>query len=95
MLNLRKPSNLALLCYMCTVWVLPEVALVLFFALLEARIARRAHRYRHGMGNNQAMARGHVIRRLDSNCTGNKTGKDDGEDGRVDEKLHDWLPPGG
>jgi hypothetical protein len=31
-LNLRKPLNLALLCYACIVWVLTEIALVLLFA---------------------------------------------------------------
>ena len=41
------------------------------------------------------MTRGHMIGRLGSYCTCNKTGEDDGEDGCVDEKFHDWLPPGG
>jgi hypothetical protein len=95
-LNLRKPLNLALLCYLCIVWVLAEIALVPLFALEPAStFARRAVRHRHGMGYDQAMARGHMLCRLDSYCTGDKTGEDDGEDGRVNEKFHGWLPPGG
>ena len=93
-LNLRKPLNLALLCYECIVWVLPEIALVPHFAL-EAAVTRSAGRYRHGVRCDQAMLRGHLISRLGSYCTGNKTGEDDGEDGCVNEKFHDWLPPGG
>ena len=96
MLNLRKPSNLALLCYLYMIWVLLEIALVLFFALPNAStVARRAHRYRHGVRYDQAMTRGHMLCRLDSYCTGDKTGEDDGKDGCVNEKFHDWLPPGG
>ena len=95
-LNLRKPLNLALLCYVCIVWVLPEIALVLLFALKPAStFARRAVRYRHGVRYDQAMSRVHVLCGLDSDCTGDETGEDDGEDGCVDEKFHDWLPPGG
>ena len=41
------------------------------------------------------MTRGHVVCRLGSYRTGDKTGEDDGEDGCVNEKFHDWLPPGG
>jgi hypothetical protein len=41
------------------------------------------------------MTRGHAVCGLSSYGTGDKTGKDDGEDGCVDEKFHDWLPPGG
>jgi hypothetical protein len=96
MLNLRKPLNLALLCYMDAVWVLLEVALVLLFGLLDAGpVAWRAHRHRHGVRHYQAMTRGHLLRRLDSDSTGDKTGEDDGEDGSVNEKFHDRLPPGG
>src|ERR1700759_990073 len=95
-LNLRKPLNLALLCYACIDWVLLEVALVLLFALQAAStFARRAIRYRHGVRYHQAMARGQVLCGLNSYCTGDKTGEDDGEDGCVNEKFHDWLPPGG
>ena len=94
MLNLRKPLNLALLCYAYPVWVLLEVALVLLFAL-ETALTRCAGRYRHGMLHDQAMIRSHVLSRLDSYCTGDKTGEDDREDGRMDEKFHGWLPPGG
>ena len=95
-LNLRKPLNLALLCYLCIVWVLTEIALVPHFALQPAStVARGAVRYRHGMRYDQAMTRGHMLRRFDSYCTGDKTGEDDGEDGCVNEKFHDWLPPGG
>jgi hypothetical protein len=95
-LNLRKPLNLALLCYQCIVWVLPEMALVPLFALEPAStFAWRAVRYRHGVRYDQAMTRGHMLCRLDSYCTGDKTGEDDGEDGCMDEKFHDWLPPGG
>jgi hypothetical protein len=94
MLNLRKPLNLALLCYVCIVWVLAEVALVLLFAL-EAALTRCAGRYRHGVRYDQAVTRGHVVCGLGSYRTGDKTGEDDGEDGCVNEKFHDWLPPGG
>jgi hypothetical protein len=94
MLNLRKPLKLALLCYLCIVWVLPEIALVLLFAL-EAALTRCAGRYRHGMRYDQAMIRGHILCRFDRHCTGDKTGEDDGEDGCMDEKFHNWLPPGG
>jgi hypothetical protein len=93
-LNLRKPLNLALLCYECIVWVLTEIALVPHFAL-EAAVTRFAGRNRHGVRYDQAMLRGHMIRRLGSYCTRDKTGEDEGEDGCVDEKFHDWLPPGG
>jgi hypothetical protein len=41
------------------------------------------------------MTRGHVFGRLGIYRTGDKTGEDDGEDGCVNEKFHDWLPPGG
>ena len=41
------------------------------------------------------MVGGDAVCRLNSYSTGDKTGEDDGEDGRVDEKFHDWLPPGG
>ena len=92
-LNLRKPLNLALLCYVCIVWVLREIALVLLFAL-QAAVTWSAGRYRHGVRYDQAMFRGHMGR-LGSYCTGDKTGEDDGEDGCVNEKFHDWLPPGG
>jgi hypothetical protein len=95
-LNLRKPLNLALLCYVCIVWVLPEVPLVLLFALKSAStVAWRAVRYRHGVRYDEAVIRGHVVCRLGSYCTGDKTGEDDGEDGCVNEKFHDRLPPGG
>src|ERR1700733_5773868 len=95
-LNLRKPLNLALLCYVCIVWVLTEIALVPRFALKSAStFAWRAVRYRHGVRYDQAMSRGHMFCRLDSYCTGDKTGEDDGEDGCVNEKFHDRLPPGG
>ena len=94
-LNLRKPLSLALLCYQCLVWVLLEIALVPHFAL-ETAVTRFAGRYRHGVRcGDEAMTRGHMIGRLGSYRTGNKTGEDDGEDGCVDEKFHDWLPPGG
>ena len=93
-LNLRKPLNLALLCYECIVWVLPEIALVPHFAL-EAAVTRSAGRYRHGVRYDQAMLCGHVDCGFGGYRTGNKTGEDDGEDGRVDEKFHDRLPPGG
>ena len=93
-LNLRKPLNLALLCYMCIVWVLPEVPLVLLFALKSA-VTRSAGRYRHGVRYDQAMARGHVDCGFGGYRTGDKTGEDDGKDGCVNEKFHDWLPPGG
>jgi hypothetical protein len=93
-LNLRKPLNLALLCYVCIVWVLLGIALVPHFAL-EAAVTRSAGRYRHGVRYDQAMTRGHMLNGLNSYCTGDKTGEDDGEDGRVDEKFHDRLPPGG
>ena len=41
------------------------------------------------------MTRGYTIGRLGSYRTGDKTGEDDGEDGCVNEKFHDRLPPGG
>ena len=91
-LNLRKPLNLALLCYLCIVWVLTEIALVPHFAL-KAAVTRPASRYRHGVRCDKAMTRGYTIGRLGSYRTGDKTGEDDGEDGCVNEKFHDWLPP--
>jgi hypothetical protein len=95
-LNLRKPLNLALLCYVCIVWVLPEVPLVLLFALKSAStFAWRAVRYRHCVRYDQAVTRGHVVCGLDSYRTGDKTGEDDGEDGCVNEKFHDWVTSGG
>ena len=65
------------------------------FSLEHAWTAGGAHRYRHGVRYDQAMTRGHMICRLDSYSTGNNTGEYDGEDGCVNEKFHDWLPPGG
>jgi hypothetical protein len=93
-LNLRKPLNLALLCYVCIVWVLLEIALVPHFAL-EAAVTGLAGGYWHGVRYNKAMFRGHMIGRLGSYRTSDKAGEDDGEDGCVNEKFHDWLPPGG
>ena len=55
----------------------------------------RAAGHRHGVGNHQAVIRGDRSGGLDSDGTGDKTGEDDGKDGCVNEKFHDWLPPGG
>ena len=47
------------------------------------------------MRYDQAVTRGHVVCGLGSYRTGDKTGEDDGEDGCVNEKFHDWVTSGG
>jgi hypothetical protein len=55
----------------------------------------RAAGHRHGMGNHQAVVRGHRSCVFGGDGTGNETGEDDGEDGRMDEKFHDLVTFGG
>jgi hypothetical protein len=60
-------------------------------ALQGATCTGRATRHRHRVGNYQAVIRGQGICVFRSDRTGNKTSKYDGEDGRMDEVLHDLV----